>query len=41
MTKLVKALEDSDVLMKGITEKLKYDIKKGGVLPLIPTLLVY
>ena len=27
MTKLVKALEDSDVLMKGITEKLKYDIK--------------
>ena len=29
MTKIVKALEDSDVLMKGITETLKNDIKKG------------
>ena len=28
MTKIVKALEDSDVLMKGITETLKTDIKK-------------
>ena len=28
MTKIVKALEDSDVLMKGITETLKNDIKK-------------
>ena len=28
MTKIVKALEDSDVLMKGITEALKNDIKK-------------
>ena len=28
MTKIVQALEDSDVLMKGITETLKYDIKK-------------
>ena len=27
MTKIVKALEDSDVLMKGITKKLKNDIK--------------
>ena len=28
MTKIVKALEDSDVLMKGTTETLKNDIKK-------------
>ena len=28
MTKIVKALEDSGVLMKGITETLKNDIKK-------------
>ena len=28
MTKIVKALEDFDVLMKGITETLKNDIKK-------------
>ena len=28
MTKIVKTLEDSDVLMKGITETLKNDIKK-------------
>ena len=28
MTKIVKALEDSDVLMKGITETLKNDMKK-------------
>ena len=39
MTKIVKALEGSDVLMKGITETLKNDIKKGGALPLIPMLL--
>ena len=39
MTKIVKALEDSDVLMKRITETLKNDIKKGGALPLIPMLL--
>ena len=30
MTKIVKALEDSDVLMKGITETLKNDTKKGN-----------
>ena len=29
MTKIVKALEDSNVLMKGITETLKNDMKKG------------
>ena len=28
MAKIVKALEDSDVLMKGITETLKNDIKR-------------
>ena len=28
LTKIFKALEDSDVLMKGITETLKNDIKK-------------
>ena len=28
MTKIVKVLEDSDVLMKGITETLQNDIKK-------------
>ena len=39
MTKIVKALEDSDVLMKGVTKTLKNDIKKGGALPLIPMLL--
>ena len=39
MTKIVKALEDSDVLMKGVTKTLKNDIKKGVALPLIPMLL--
>ena len=39
MTKIVKALEDSDVLMKRITETLKNDIKNGSALPLIPMLL--
>ena len=28
MTNIVKSLEDSDVLMKGITKTLKNDIKK-------------
>ena len=39
MTKIVKALGDSDVLVKGVTETFKNDIKKGGALPLIPVLL--
>ena len=39
MTGIVKALEDSDVLMKGVTKTLKNDVKKGGALPLIPMLL--
>ena len=38
MIKIVKALEDSDVLIKRITETLKSD-KKGGALPLIAMLL--
>ena len=38
MTKIIKALEDSDVLMEGITETFKSDIKKDGDLPLIPML---
>ena len=39
MTEIVKALEDSDVLMKGVIKALKNDIKKGGALPIIPMLL--
>ena len=39
MNKIVKALEDSDVLMKGVTKTLENDIKKRGALPLIPMLL--
>ena len=39
MTGIVKALEDSDVLMKGVTKTLKNDVKIGGALPLIPMLL--
>ena len=39
MTRIVKTLEDSDVLMKGVTETFKNDIKKGGTLPVIPMLL--
>ena len=38
-TKIVKALEDSDVLMKGVTKTLKNSIKKCGALPIIPMLL--
>ena len=42
MTKIVKALEDSDVLMKGVSEALKNDTKsqKGRfLLKMIPMLL--
>ena len=39
IAKIVKALEDSDVLMKGSTETLKNDIKKGGALKILPMLL--
>ena len=38
VTKIVKALEDSDNLMKGVTKTLKNDIKRW-CLPIIPTLL--
>ena len=36
---MIKIVEDSDVLIKEITETLKNDIKKGRALPLIPMLL--
>ena len=39
MTKIVKVLEDADVLTKGVSKTLKNDVKKGGTLPLIPMLL--
>ena len=39
MTKIVKALKDSDVLIKGVTKTFKNNIKKGGALPLIAILL--
>ena len=39
MAKIVKTLEYSNVLMKGITRTLKNNIKKGGALPFIPMLL--
>ena len=39
MVKNVRALEDTNVLMKGVSETLKDHIKKGGVLPILPMLL--
>ena len=39
MVKIVKALEDADALMKGVSEKLKNDVKKGCALPILPMLL--
>ena len=39
MIKILKALEDSDILMKGSTETLQNDIKKGGALSTLPMLL--
>ena len=39
MTKIIKALEYSDVLMKRTTQTLKNDIKNGGALPFLPMLL--
>ena len=39
MVKIAKALEDAGVLMKGVSETLKNDIKKDGALPIIPMLL--
>ena len=37
--KIVKALEDSDILLKGVTETLKNDVKRGGALPILPMIL--
>ena len=37
--KIVKALEDSDILVKGVTKTLQNDVKKGGALPILPMLL--
>ena len=39
MVKIVKALEDADVLMKGVSETLKNDVQKGNALPILPMLL--
>ena len=39
MIKIVKSLEDSDILMKGSTETLQNDVKKGGALLILPMLL--
>ena len=39
MIEIVKALEDSDILLKGVTETLKNDVKKGGTLPILPVIL--
>ena len=39
MVKIVKALEDTDVLMKGVSERLKNDAQKGVALIILPVLL--
>ena len=39
MIKTIKALEDSDILLKGVKETLKNDVKKGGALPVLPMIL--
>ena len=39
MTKIVKVLENSDFLMKGVAKTFKNDIKKGGALPILAMLL--
>ena len=40
MIKIVKAPEDSDALMKGVTETLKSDVKKGGFLSTVQLMLI-
>ena len=40
MIKILKALEDSDVLLKGITETLKSDVRKGGFLNTVVPMLI-
>ena len=39
MVKIIRALEDSDILMKVSTETLQNDVKKGGALPILLMLL--
>ena len=39
MIKILKALEDSDILVKGATKTLQNVVKKGGALPILPMLL--
>ena len=39
MIKIVKALEGSDIFVKGSAETLQHFIKKGGALPILPMLL--
>ena len=39
MVNIVKALEDSDVLMKGVSKTLKNDAQNVGALPILPMLL--
>ena len=39
MVKIIRALEDSDILMKVSTETLQNDVKKGGTLPILLMLL--
>ena len=39
VVKIVKALEDADILVKGVTKTLQNDVKKGGALPILPMLL--
>ena len=38
MIKIIKALEDSDILLKRITESFKNDVQKGGALRILPML---
>ena len=39
MVEIVKALEEADILVKGVSETLQNDAQKGGVLPILPMLL--
>ena len=39
MLKIVKGLEDTDILVKGVTKTSQIDVKKGGVLAILPMLL--
>ena len=39
VVKIAKALEDADILVKGVTKTLQNDVKKGGALPILRMLL--